>query len=185
MQGESSRTLLNREQQLSLDQALAITKQVGSALEFAHRKGIGHREIKPENILFHEREAMLADFGIALAVQESATNRLTGTGLSLGTPQYMSPEQATGGRNVDARSDLYSLASVLYEMLVGEPPLTGKSVEVVIAKLMTETPIRTRALRNTVPEQVDEAQHWTTTGGAALAYRVRLWENLAAGRHRA
>jgi serine/threonine-protein kinase len=116
-----------------------------------------HRDIKPENILLQEGEAMLADFGIALAVQESGGSRLTETGLSLGTPHYMSPEQATGDRNVDARSDLYSLASVLFEMLVGEPPMTGKTVQAVIAKLMTEPAMHVRTVRPTVPDHVDAA----------------------------
>ena len=157
VRGESLRDLLNREQQLSLEQALAITKQVGSALDYAHRKGVVHRDIKPENILLQEGEAMLADFGIALAVQESGGSRLTETGLSLGTPHYMSPEQATGDRNVDARSDLYSLASVLFEMLVGEPPITGKTVQAVIAKLLTEPAMHVRTVRPMVPEPVDTA----------------------------
>ena len=157
VRGESLRDLLNREPQLGVEQALAVTKQVGSALDYAHRKGVVHRDIKPENILLQEGEAMLADFGIALAVQESGGSRLTETGLSLGTPHYMSPEQATGDRNVDARSDLYSLASVLYEMLVGEPPMTGKTVQAVIAKLMTEPPMHIRTVRPTVPDQVDTA----------------------------
>ena len=157
MRGESLRDLLNREQQLGVEQALAITKQVGSALDYAHRKGVVHRDIKPENILLQEGEAMLADFGIALAVQESGGSRLTETGLSLGTPHYMSPEQATGDRHVDARSDLYSLASVLYEMLVGEPPITGKTVQAVIAKLLTEPAMHVRTVRPTVPESVDAA----------------------------
>jgi len=157
VRGESLRDLLNREQQLGVDQALAITRQVGSALDYAHRKGVVHRDIKPENILLQEGEAMLADFGIALAVQESGGSRLTETGLSLGTPHYMSPEQATGDRNVDARSDLYSLASVLYEMLVGEPPMTGKTVQAVIAKLMTEPAMHVRTVRPTVSEHVDAA----------------------------
>ena len=157
VRGESLRDLLNRESQLGVDQALAIAKQVGSALDYAHRKGVVHRDIKPENILLQEGEAMLADFGIALAVQESGGNRLTETGLSLGTPHYMSPEQATGSRSLDARSDLYSLASVLYEMLVGEPPMTGKTVQAVIAKLLTEPAMHVRTVRNTVPEHVDAA----------------------------
>jgi tRNA A-37 threonylcarbamoyl transferase component Bud32 len=157
VRGESLRDLLNREQQLGVEQALAITKQVGSALDYAHRKGVVHRDIKPENILLQEGEAMLADFGIALAVQESGGSRLTETGLSLGTPHYMSPEQATGDRNVDARSDLYSLASVLYEMLVGEPPITGKTVQAVIAKLLTEPAMHVRTVRPTVSESVDAA----------------------------
>ena len=157
VRGESLRDLLNREQQLGVEQALAITKQIGSALDYAHRKGVVHRDIKPENILLQEGEAMLADFGIALAVQESGGSRLTETGLSLGTPHYMSPEQATGDRHVDARSDLYSLASVLYEMLVGEPPITGKTVQAVIAKLLTEPVMHVRTVRPTVPESVDTA----------------------------
>ena len=157
VRGESLRQLLDREQQLSIEQSLAITKQIGSALEYAHRKGIIHRDIKPENILLQEGEAMLADFGIALAVQESGAGRLTETGLSLGTPHYMSPEQATGERSLDARSDLYSLAAVLYEMLVGEPPVTGKTTQAMIAKLMTESPMHIRTVRNTVPLNVDAA----------------------------
>ena len=157
VRGESLRDLLDREQQLGIEQALAITKQVASALDYAHRHGVVHRDIKPENILFHEGEAVLADFGIALAVKEAGGNRLTETGLSLGTPQYMSPEQATGDRNLDARSDVYSLAAVLYEMLTGEPPVTGKTVQAVIAKLLTEQPTRIRTVRNTVAEGVDNA----------------------------
>jgi len=112
---------------------------------------------KPENILLLEGEAMLADFGIALAVKEAGGNRLTETGLSLGTPQYMSPEQATGDRQLDARSDLYSLAAVLYEMLAGEPPVTGPTAQAMIAKLMTERPTHLRVLRGSVPEAIDAA----------------------------
>ena len=157
VRGESLRVLLNRETQLGVDDALAITKQIASALDYAHRQGVVHRDIKPENILILEGEAMLTDFGIALAVKEAGGNRLTETGLSLGTPQYMSPEQATGDRQLDARSDLYSLAAVLYEMLTGEPPVTGPTVQAVIAKLITEQPTRVRTVRPTVPEGVDNA----------------------------
>ena len=134
-----------------------MTKQVASALDYAHKHGVVHRDIKPENILFHEGEAVLADFGIALAVKEAGGNRLTETGLSLGTPQYMSPEQATGDRTLDARSDVYSLAAVLYEMLVGEPPVTGATAQAVIAKLLTERPTSIRVVRDTVPVGVDTA----------------------------
>ena len=157
VRGESLRVLLNRETQLGVDEALAITRQIASALDYAHRQGVVHRDIKPENILIHEGEAMLTDFGIALAIKEAGGSRLTETGLSLGTPQYMSPEQATGDRQLDARSDLYSLAAVLYEMLTGEPPMTGPTVQAVIAKLLTEMPTRIRTVRGTVPEGVDNA----------------------------
>ncbi len=157
IRGESLRQKLQREKQLGLDEALTITKQVAGALEYAHQHGVIHRDLKPENILIHEGEAMLADFGIALAVKEAGGNRLTETGLSLGTPQYMSPEQATGDRQLDARSDVYSLGAVLYEMLAGEPPHTGATVQAVIAKLMTERPTRLKTVRDTVPEGVDAA----------------------------
>jgi hypothetical protein len=157
VRGESLRAKLTRERQLGLDEALMITKQVASALDYAHRQGLVHRDIKPENILIQEGEAMLTDFGIALAVKEAGGNRLTETGLSLGTPQYMSPEQATGDRSIDARSDVYSLASVLYEMLAGEPPVTGASAQAMIAKLMTERPTHLRVLRDTVPAGIDAA----------------------------
>ena len=157
VRGESLRDKLDREHQLGIEEALTITKQVASALDYAHRQQLVHRDIKPENILLQEGEAMLADFGIALAVKEAGGNRLTQTGLSLGTPQYMSPEQATGDRGIDARSDVYSLAAVLYEMLAGEPPVTGASAQSMIAKLMTETPTHLRVLRSTVPPEIDAA----------------------------
>lgn len=157
VRGESLRDRLNRIKQLSVDEAMSIIKQIGGALDYAHQRGIIHRDIKPENILFHEGEAMLADFGIALAVKEAGGNRVTETGLSLGTPQYMSPEQATGERQLDARTDLYSLGAVLYEMLGGEPPHSGATAQAVIAKLMTERPTRLRVLRETIPESVEDA----------------------------
>jgi eukaryotic-like serine/threonine-protein kinase len=155
--GESLRETLNRERQLGIEQALTITRQVAGALDYAHHQGVIHRDIKPENILLHEGEAMLADFGIAVAVREAGGNRLTESGLSLGTPQYMSPEQATGERALDPRSDVYSLGAVLYEMLTGETPHTGATVQAVIAKLLTERPTRVRTVRDTVPEGVDNA----------------------------
>jgi dipeptidyl aminopeptidase/acylaminoacyl peptidase len=157
IRGESLRQRLERARQLGMDEALAITGQIAGALEYAHARGVIHRDIKPENILLHEGEAMLTDFGIALAVKEAAGPRLTETGLSLGTPSYMSPEQATGDRVLDARSDIYSLGAVLYEMLAGEPPHTGATVQAVIAKLMTEQPTRLRTIRDTVPQGVDAA----------------------------
>ena len=157
VRGESLRDRLKRDKQLALEDALDIAKQVTSALDYAHRQGIVHRDIKPENILLHEGEAVLADFGIATAVREAGGTRLTESGVSLGTPQYMSPEQATGDRAPDARSDVYSMAAVVYEMLAGEPPHTGASVQAVIAKLLTERPTRLRVLRDTVPEGIDAA----------------------------
>src|SRR5687768_5504450 len=129
VRGESLRGKLNREKQLGVDEALSIVRQVASALDYAHERGVVHRDIKPENILLHEGEAVLADFGIALAVQEAGGNRLTETGLSLGTPQYMSPEQATGDRSLERRSDIYSPGAVLYEMISGEPPVTGATAD--------------------------------------------------------
>ena len=152
VEGESLRAKLDREKQLPLDEAVQITQQVASALEYAHRQDIVHRDIKPENILIHEGEAMVADFGIALAVRAAGGARLTETGLSLGTPQYMSPEQATGDVQLDRRSDIYSLAAVLYEMLTGEPPFTGPTVQAIIAKLVMERVTDVRSVRDTVPE---------------------------------
>jgi serine/threonine protein kinase len=123
--GDSLRTFLDREQRVPVQQALRIAEQVAGALDYAHRQGVVHRDIKPENILLLEGEALVTDFGIALVSQSADAQRLTATGLGLGTPHYMSPEQATGERELDARSDIYSLACVLYEMLTGEPPYTG------------------------------------------------------------
>ena len=157
IRGESLRQRIQRERQLGVDEALAITRQIAGALDYAHARGVIHRDIKPENILLHEGEAMLTDFGIALAVKEAGGSRLTETGLSLGTPSYMSPEQATGDRALDARSDVFSLGAVLYEMLAGEPPHTGATVQAVIAKLLTERPTSLRIVRDTVPEAVDIA----------------------------
>ena len=157
VRGESLRHRLDRDRQLGIDEALAITRQVAGALAHAHEHGVIHRDIKPDNILLHEGEAMVADFGIALALTEAAETRLTETGLSLGTPQYMSPEQATGERHLDARSDVYSLAAVLYEMLAGVAPHTGPTSQAVIAKLLTERPTQLRAVRSTVPPNVEAA----------------------------
>jgi len=157
IRGESLRQKLERQRQLGIPEALAIASDIAAVLAYAHAHGIIHRDVKPENILLHEGEAMLSDFGIALAVREAGGERLTETGLSVGTPQYMSPEQATAERLLDGRSDIYSLGAVLYEMLAGEPPFTGATGQAVIAKLMTERPTRLRTVRDTVPEAVDEA----------------------------
>ena len=157
VRGESLRDKLMREKQLPIDEAVRIATQVASALDYAHRQGVIHRDIKPENILLHEGEAVVADFGIALAVQETGGKRLTQSGMSLGTPLYMSPEQGTSDRALDSRSDIYSLGVVLYEMLAGEAPHTGPTAQAIIAKVLTEQPKSLRVLRNTVPEVVDQA----------------------------
>src|SRR6059036_1854079 len=157
VEGESLRHRLEREKQLPIAEALMLAGGVASALDYAHRHGVIHRDIKPENVLFQDGQAVLADFGIALALSAAGGSRLTETGLSLGTPQYMSPEQATGDRLIDARSDLYSLAAVLYEMLAGEPPHTGPTVQSVIAKVLTDRPRPLRQLREAVPPHVEAA----------------------------
>ena len=157
VEGESLRSKIDQEKQLSIDDALGLTRQVASALDYAHGQGVIHRDIKPENILLHRGEAVVADFGIALAVTAAGGERLTETGLSLGTPEYMSPEQATGERDLDARSDIYSLGAVLYEMVTGEPPQTGATVQAVIAKLLSQPPVQPRMVRDSVPEVMDRA----------------------------
>ncbi len=161
VRGESLRQKLSREKQLSIDEAVNIVRQVASALEHAHAHGLIHRDIKPENILLHEGEAMVTDFGIAVAsgAGESGEkdSRLTGTGMSLGTAEYMSPEQAAGERVLDGRSDVYSLGCVLYELLAGEPPHQGASAMAVMAKRFTEPAPRVRRLRPTVSPSVEQA----------------------------
>jgi serine/threonine-protein kinase len=159
VKGESLRAKLDREKQLSIDEAVGIAKSVAGALDYAHRQGVIHRDIKPANILLHDGQPMVADFGIALAVRAAGGPRLTETGLSLGTPQYMSPEQAAGDREVDGRADLYSLGAVLYEMLTGEPPHSGPTVQAVMARLLTDDPRPVTELRKAVPRHVAAAVH--------------------------
>src|SRR5919205_1040768 len=155
--GEPLRERLTRERQLSVEEAVRIAVAVAGALDYAHRRGVVHRDLKPENVLLQDGQPVVADFGIALAVSRAGGARITATGLSLGTPQYMSPEQATGDRVVDGRSDVYSLGAVLYEMLAGEPPHTGGTLQAVIARVLTERPRRVRSVREAVPEHVDRA----------------------------
>jgi TolB-like protein/Tfp pilus assembly protein PilF len=157
VRGQSLRERLTREKQLPVDETVRIIRQVAGALEYAHRQGIIHRDIKPENILLQDGEALLSDFGIALAVSEAGAGRLTGTGLSIGTAQYMSPEQATAERDLDARSDIYSLGAVAYEMLAGEPPVTGPTARAILAKMLTERPTSLRVVRDAVPEGAEVA----------------------------
>jgi serine/threonine-protein kinase len=159
VEGESLRGRLTREKQLPIDEAVTIARGVAAALDFAHRQGVIHRDIKPENILLLDGQPLVADFGISLAVKQAGGARLTQTGLSLGTPQYMSPEQATGERELDARSDIYALGAVSYEMLAGEAPFTGNTTQAVIAKLMTEDPRPLSVLRRSVPPHVEAAVH--------------------------
>jgi len=157
IKGESLRVKLDREKQLSIEEALAITRQVASALGHAHSRGVIHRDIKPENILLYEGEAMVADFGIALAVSAAADERLTQTGLVLGTPEYMSPEQAMSDRALDARSDVYSLGCLLYEMLAGEPPYTARTAQSLLTKRLMDPVPAVRLLRAAVPTGVEQA----------------------------
>jgi eukaryotic-like serine/threonine-protein kinase len=157
IEGESLRERLEREKQLPIDDAVRIAKEVASALDYAHRRGVIHRDIKPENILLHDGAALVADFGIALAVQSAGGQRMTQTGLSLGTPQYMSPEQALGERSIDARADQYALGAVTYEMLVGEPPFTGPTVQSILARVMTEQPRGLSLQRKSIPPAVEVA----------------------------
>jgi serine/threonine-protein kinase len=159
IEGETLRSKLDKEKQLGVKDALEITKHVASALDYAHRQGVIHRDIKPENVLIHDGQALVADFGIALAVSHAGGNRLTETGLSIGTPHYMSPEQAMGDRELDARSDVYSLGAMLYEMLTGEPPYTGATAQAIVARVITEEPRPLTAQRRTVPSHVAAAVH--------------------------
>ena len=153
--GESLRDRLNREKQLPVEDAVRIAREVASALDYAHRHGVIHRDIKPENILLHDGSALVADFGIALAASKTGGSRMTETGMSLGTPHYMSPEQAMGERELTARSDVYALGCVLYEMLAGEPPFTGPTPQAIVARVVTEEPRSLSLQRKTIPPNVE------------------------------
>ncbi|HVH67203.1 MAG TPA: protein kinase [Gemmatimonadales bacterium] len=154
--GESLRDRLTREKQLALDDALQIAREVADALGYAHGQGVIHRDIKPENILLSRRHALVADFGVARALQSAGGEKLTETGMAVGTPAYMSPEQATAERDLDARSDIYSLGCVLYEMLAGEPPYTGPSVQAVIAKRFSEPIPHLCTVRESIPAAIEQ-----------------------------
>ncbi len=155
--GETLRDKLDRETQLGVDEAVKITTEVADALDYAHRNNVIHRDIKPENILLHDGRPMVADFGIALAVSAAAGGRMTETGLSLGTPYYMSPEQATADKDLTNRSDIYSLGAMLYEMLTGDPPHTGSSAQQIIMKIVTEDAPPITKMRKSVPSNVAAA----------------------------
>ncbi len=179
VQGETIREKLNRETQFGIDEAVRIAREVADALDYAHRHGVIHRDIKPENILLHDGRALVMDFGIALAVSAAAGGRLTETGLSLGTPHYMSPEQATAEKEITSKSDVYSLASVLYEMLAGQPPHLGGSAQQIIRKIIAEPVPPVTQFRKAVPANVAAAvekaleklpaDRWSTAAAFASA----------------
>jgi len=153
--GESLRERLTREHQLPLDDAIRITREVADALGYAHGHGVVHRDIKPENILLEAGHAVVADFGIARAIDQAAGQRLTETGVTLGTPAYMSPEQSMGSRDIDGRSDVYSLACMLYEMLAAETPYTGPTPMAIMARKLADPLPRISVVRETVPSSVE------------------------------
>jgi tRNA A-37 threonylcarbamoyl transferase component Bud32 len=157
IEGESLRERLTREKQLPVAEAVRIATEVASALDYAHRHGVVHRDIKPENILLHDGRALVADFGIALAASKASGARMTETGMSLGTPHYMSPEQAMGEREITARSDVYALGAMLYEMLTGDPPFTGSTAQAVVARVLTEAPRPIVPQRHTIQPHVEAA----------------------------
>src|SRR5579862_625311 len=158
IEGESLRDRLRRERQLSINDALRVTREIALALDYAHRHGVIHRDIKPENVLLVDGQAMVADFGIARATTLGGPGEtLTATGMSIGTPAYMSPEQAAGERTVDARTDVYSLGAVCYEMLTGEPPFVGPTAQAIAAKMMAGDVPSIRRVRPSVPEPVEDA----------------------------
>jgi serine/threonine protein kinase len=153
--GESLRTRLGRDGPLDLSESVAIVRQVAKALGHAHAHEALHKDVKPENIFLSGSQALLMDLGIARAITRSMDETMTGSGLALGTPSYMSPEHARGGVEIDARSDLYSLGCVLYEMLAGAPPFTGDKAFVVLRKTVSETPVPITTIRDALPADVD------------------------------
>ena len=157
VEGESLRDRLMREKQLPIPDAVRIATEVAGALDYAHRHNVIHRDIKPENILLHDGHALVADFGIALAASKAGNTRMTETGMSLGTPHYMSPEQAMGEREITGRADIYALGAVLYEMLTGEPPFNGATAQAVFARVLTEAPRPITLQRHTVPPHIEGA----------------------------
>ena len=157
VEGESLRQRLEREVQLPIEDAVRLASEIALALDYAHRHGVVHRDIKPENILLSDGQALVADFGVARAINAGRDTRLTDTGLALGTPTYMSPEQATASSTVDGRSDIYALGTMLFEMLAGEPPFTGPTAQSVVAKRFLEATPHVRTLRETVPVPVEQA----------------------------
>jgi eukaryotic-like serine/threonine-protein kinase len=194
VRGETLRDLIRREPQLPLDLALELAHQIAGALDHAHRGGVVHRDLKPENILLSEGQARVADFGVARALDAAGGERITETGLVLGTPAYMSPEQAVGDSAIDGRSDQYSLGCVLYEMLAGEPPFSGPTAQAVIARRMTGEIPAVRRLRPAVPSAVEDvisralapipANRFPSVGELARALQSAAIDRAPSGRWR-
>jgi serine/threonine-protein kinase len=185
IEGETLRDRMKREHQPPIDEAVRLAVEVADALDFAHTHDVIHRDIKPENILLHDGHAIVADFGIARAMRRRAGEWATSAGMAVGSPAYMSPEQASGDRRLDGRTDIYSLACVLYELLAGQPPFTGRSAHMIIMALMTSTARAVKELRDGVPPELDAAlaralerdpaNRFATAGefGTALAASIR------------
>ena len=157
VEGETLRARLKREHQLSIDEAVRLAVEVADALDFAHVREVIHRDIKPENILLHDGHAIVADFGIARAMRRSGSEWTTAAGMTVGSPAYMSPEQASGDREIDGRADVYSLACVLFETLAAEPPFTSRAAHMIIAAKLSSAPRHVRELRPDVPAPLDAA----------------------------
>ncbi|MFN2603577.1 MAG: protein kinase, partial [Gemmatimonadaceae bacterium] len=172
VEGESLRERLDREEFLPVEEVAGLTKGIASALDYAHRQNIVHRDIKPENIMLYEGEAMVMDFGIAKAVSSAGSETLTQTGMMVGTPAYVSPEQAAGETNLDGRSDQYSLACVVYEMLSGQRPFTGNTPQSVLAKRFTEPVKPIRSIKSSIPENVEKALGKAMSTEAEGRYRT-------------
>src|SRR5687768_11178812 len=183
VEGESLREKLDRDQQLTIDEAVHHGRAIASALDYAHRQNIVHRDIKPENVMLYEGEAMVMDFGIAKAVSAAGSETLTQTGMMVGTPAYVSPEQAAGETNLDGKSDQYSLACVVYEMITGERPFAGATPQAIMAKRFSETPKPLRAIRSTVPESVEKAvsRAMSTDSAARYSTTAQFGQALASG----
>ncbi|HEY4321344.1 MAG TPA: protein kinase [Gemmatimonadales bacterium] len=190
--GMTLRDRMTRDKQLPVAEAVRIATEVAGALDYAHRHGVIHRDIKPENIMLHDGTALVADFGIALAASKAGA-RMTESGISLGTPQYMSPEQAMGERELDARSDVFALGCMTYEMLTGEPPFNGPTAQAIAAKVMTTDPVEASALRKTIPPAVADAVHtalqklpadrFDSTAAFAAALNTTVPARFARARH--